>query len=109
VTKISFILSYSLFVFFVIFMITLGAPEIVSEEARKEISEITTPEEPPSWASYPIIGHLYTFLKGAYDFLKVFYTLLKFSSGIRWLTVILISPLIITLAYVIIGILRGGT
>jgi len=102
-----YVLTYSLFVFFVLYLITLGAPDIVTGEAKEKIMNITVPTQ-SRWESVPVIGPVYGFFRGVYNTLSIFYTLLKFSSGVRWLTTVLITPLMIGLVYVIIRILRGG-
>lgn len=125
-SEVNFILSYSVFLFFVILIIGFGAPSFMPDSARQRFEEINLvhtcdqgcPDgqicDDPSgvckskWASYPIIGYVYGFFKGVYDFLYVLYLLLSFSSTIRWITLLLVSPLLIVTSYIILGILRGG-
>lgn len=106
----NFIFSYSVFVFFVIFITIMGADAIIEHDAAEMIREITIPTEPDSswWQSLPIIGWLGGFISGVWDIIKIIYTLLKFSSNIQWITFIIIMPMTITLIYMIAKLFRGG-
>lgn len=107
-SEIKFLLSYTVFIFFFILLVTLGAPTFLSEEARSKIEAMTVPKERPSWVEIPIIGPIYGFFRGIWDGLYTLYILLTFSSTIKWLTLLIVTPFLVTMFYVILRILRGG-
>lgn len=116
VTGTQFILYYTVFVFFFVFVVTLGAPTFLPEEGRQELESMYIPTEPVEVEEVPeevhwydkIIGFfrsIYNFFRAIYNFIKTFWILLKFSSTIRWISLLIIIPYTITLLYVLLGLI----
>jgi len=110
-SEVKFLLSYLIFLMFFVFLVTLGAPSFLPEEDRARLENITgsVPTEKPTswWQSIPIIGPIYGFFLGVYQGLTVFWILLTVSSTVRWVSLIIVIPFVITMFYVIIKTLRG--
>lgn len=129
-----YILFYTCFVGFLIFIFNIGAPSFLSGEGLVELERIRAPVSitPPSYIEdFPCEGWgmfegicvaIYGFIKilwniGVFffwtfkfigDTISTFIILFKFSSPIRWVTLILIMPMTIALLYVILRLVRGG-
>lgn len=111
-SEIRFLYTYLLFICFYLLILTLGAPSFLPEETRQKIENITgniTAEVPRGWwEDIPVIGPVYGFLKGVYDGLSTLWILLTVSSTVRWITIIIITPFVVTLFYIILRLIRGG-
>lgn len=129
-----YILFYAVFIGFLIFIFSLGAPTFVDEEGLKEIEQIKAPVTitPPSYIeNFPcegwgmfvgICNSLYGLLrvlwnigisifftsKTIVDMIRTLWVLLRFSSAIRWVTLLVITPMTIVLFYIIARLIRGG-
>jgi hypothetical protein len=133
ISEVEYIISYCVFVFFFIFMITQGAPTFLPPESVAELQNIQvtrtiTPPEyittfPCGWGIFDFICQfLFGFVKvlwnigiffywlftTIWDTIQVLFILLRFSSSVRWVTLLIILPMTIGLLYVIIRLLRGG-
>jgi len=115
ITGTQFLLFYTVFVFFFVLVTTLGAPTFLPEEGKKELEKMYAPtveapeEVPENGAWYDKIldffRAIYNFFKFVYKGIKTFYILLKFSSSVRWITLLIIIPYTVTLAYVLWGLI----
>lgn len=116
VTSIQFLLFYTIFIFFYVFVVTVGAPTFLPEEAQRELEEMYVPTEPAEIEEVPeevnwfdrIVGFLnavYNFFRLIYNAIKTFWILLKFSSTIRWVSLIIIIPYSIVLLYILLQLI----
>jgi hypothetical protein len=107
-TELKFVIGYTMFVSMMVYMIGLGGPAFVPADVQETFRSLTVPVGVPAYLDYPIIGAVASFIVGAYNNLHIFYTLLTFSVTIQWLSIIILTPYLIGMSYVIIKILRGG-
>jgi len=108
VNEYSILFTYTVFLMVVLLLITMGAPSLVDEETRQKLESLSVPKEKPSWIDIPVIGPIYGFFKAVYDGLTTLYILLSFSSTIRWFTLIILTPYLVLIFYIILRLLRGG-
>jgi hypothetical protein len=124
--EMGFILGYSIFLFFFIFIIGMGAPSFIPLSARDRIEQMNVitvcgqdtdcktddycnPDSQVCQSkiqSWPIIGPIYGFFLGVYNYLYIFYTLMTVSSSVRWITLLVITPFIIGMAYIVIKLVK---
>ena len=104
----SFLYSYSIFLFFIIFIIGMGA----SQYFAGNIANLTPPEPQP-----PVVtgnGFLDWFTNTGnslgYFFSNIgfFFTLMSVDTGVAWVGSIIFSPAIVFLAYGLLRLVRGG-
>ncbi|MEM2446398.1 MAG: hypothetical protein QW734_07055 [Candidatus Bathyarchaeia archaeon] len=129
-----YILFYACFVGFLILIISMGAPSFLSGEGMQELERIRQPVTitPPEYIeSFPCQGWgifegvcnaIYGFIRvlwniGVFFFwmfktigdgITTFVILFKFSSPVRWITLVLLTPMTIVLLYVVMRLFRGG-
>lgn len=132
-SELEYIISYCIFVYFFVFIATMGAPTFLPPEAVAELRsiQVTRTLHTPSFiqnmtCGWGIFDFICTILGGLvklvwnilliigafwfwiWDTIQILFVLMKFSSSIQWVTFLIIIPLTIGLAYVIIRIARGG-
>jgi hypothetical protein len=107
-TETTFLYGYTVFIFFIIFMIGLGAPTFVDASAQSKLLSIQSRHLTPAVQDNPILSVTLGFFLGVYNTLDTFYTLLAFSSSIRWITLIIVFPYTVAITYIIAKLLRGG-
>jgi len=100
VVNTTFLFSYLVFMMVLMFMINQGAPNIVSANFEEKIT-------PPKW---DISGFdaLVDALKCVVENLGMFFKLMSISTTIKAVGMILLTPFLVVLAYIIISLIRGN-
>jgi len=112
--ELHFLISYTVFIGFLLVMLGLGAPTFLSAEAQQKLASLHVASDRPAWYTVcdyflcQIINPLVGFFAGVGDALVTLYVLFAFNSTIAIVTGIIVTPYLVGLLYVIIGILRGG-
>jgi hypothetical protein len=132
--EVEYVVCYTVFVFFFLYVTTQGAPTFLSAEGVTALQsiQITRTIHAPDYVAggwtcgWGIFDFICTTLGGIvkllwnigvffywtfttiWDFLQTFFILLKFSSEVKWFTVLVITPMTIGLIYVIAKLVRGG-
>ena len=96
-TSEKFLFSYSVFLFFITFMISLGFSGFGGN-----ISGLIAPSIPTNNVDF------FTFLFFVFDNIVFFFTLMTVDTGIAFLGIVLFSPAIILLIYILLKLIRGG-
>lgn len=95
-----FLLTYMVFMGMLIFLISLGAPQIVGEKFANKIS-------PPS-CSIGGLDALVDIVICIADNIGIFFQLMSISTPIKILGIVLFTPFLIVLFYIILTLIRGG-
>jgi len=88
------------FVMVLVFLISLGAPDIVSEEFADEVK--------PPQCDIGGVDALIDVVVCVAKNLGIFFKLMSISTTIRVVGMVLFTPFLIALAYIIISLIRGG-
>jgi len=132
-SEVEYIITYCVFVFFFVFMVTQGSPTFLPPEAVTKLQDIEVNRtlNPPQYVQgftcgWGIFDFICTSLGGLvkilwnigiffywvftsiWDTIRIFYILLVFSSSVRWVTLLIIMPMTIGLIYVLAKLFRGG-
>jgi len=124
-SEVKILFSYLVFLGFVMQLISMGAPNFISGDTpyvpEPPTCEIGVPEdvEPSNWwdrivrgaFNVPVISQamiLIQLLTCAWNNVTFFFTLMKYSSSIRLISVVLFVPFGIIVLWLIIKLLRGG-
>ena len=89
--EIRFVLSYMIFLSFVLMMISMGAPQIVDDETRRKLEEKYNLDDLSLW-----------------ERMTMFWDLVKLSSQVRWVTLMVLMPLGVGMVYILLRLVRGG-
>ena len=92
-----FLFSYSVLLFFITFMISLGFSGFGGN-----IAGLTPPIIPQTGID------IFNFLPFVFDNIVFFFTLMTVDTGIAFLGILLFSPAIILLIYILLKLIRGG-
>ena len=95
----NFLFVYLVFLFFTVFMVGLGAPAFISE------AQSLTPPSPPDTSGWTAIFNIVWW---AISNIGYFFSLMTISSTIRAIGLILITPAVIIIFWMIIGMFRGA-
>jgi len=175
ITATQFLYFYTVFLFFYVYLVTLGAPTFMPESAQNELSALTPPQAPSEISEYECVrtnvwtglegqclglghddclkcncdwglicrphyinttGHecvdfpdqasceacprckwiqptvgivdvIRNFLQTIWYGMKTFYVLMKFSSTVFWVTMVIIIPFLFVLLYILIPFIGG--
>jgi len=97
-----FILTYAFFLFFLVFLIGLGLGDMFAGN----IAGLTAPT-PPAQSDSSFIG-LLNFFGFLVDNIGFFFILMTVDTGIAFLGLLIFSPAIIILIYLLLKLIRGG-
>ena len=97
-TALKFIYTYVVFLFFVTFMISLGAPSFMSTYSIPE------PPEPPDVSGWTAV---FDIIYWAVQNWIYFFELMMVSSEIRAVGILILSPLVFILIWILISFARG--
>lgn len=103
-----FIYTYSVFLFFILFIISMGATEVFAGNIEGLEAPTIVPPDPtgdPIWDF--ITGAVNT---GAFliNNIAFFFTLMFIDVGVAWVGTLIFSPAIVLLVYGLLKLIRGG-
>jgi hypothetical protein len=118
ISSIQFILGYTIFLFFIIFIGTMGAPSFIPADKQAQLQAITLPSQVKidlACGGIDILCWLKTLASICYNFFylvwqgaSVFYLLMSVNSTFKWITTLIILPYTITLFYIVIKLFAIG-
>ena len=101
-TSEKFIFGYSVFLFFITFMISLGYSGFGGN-----IGQLTPPQL-PNIPEANILDVLIGMFLYVIDNIGFFFLLMSVDTGIAFLGIVLFSPAIIVITYIVLKLIRGG-
>ena len=99
ITAEKFLLTYSIFLFFLVLMISMGF-----QYFGGNIGNLTVPTLPTDTSQLNLI----TYLIFVFDNILFFFTLMSVDFGIFWIGLLILSPAFLTLLYMLLKLIRGG-
>ena len=99
ITAEKFLLTYSIFLFFLVLMISMGF-----QYFGGNIANLTVPTLPADTSQLNLI----TYLIFVFDNILFFLTLMSVDFGIFFLGLLILSPAFLTLLYMLLKLIRGG-
>ncbi len=103
-----FLLGYSVFICFFLFMLTQSAPQILGPEYSNKIGNVTSKLSTMSNQNQEWYYGLLDSITNIWDAGNVLWILLTVNSSVAWVSLLIFTPYTITLGYILIRLARGG-
>lgn len=95
---IRYVITYLFFLFFIAFMVSMGSPLFLGEVGA------FTPPDPPDTSGW---GAIINVVVWSVQNIAFFFRLMGISTTVRWVGILILSPLILGMFWVLLSLIRG--